>query len=213
MVKTCTRCGDFKPLASFYRNIRAKDRLCSHCAECDNKKSARYRSINAERLKQKRKAYTDANREGRAAYYKKWREKNRERIKIRKAEYYQSHKEHESRRNTAYDKKWRAANRDRRKAYEAKYRKDNKSRVTAHANKRRCRKAQATPTWADFTLITAFYEQCARITAETGVKHHVDHIVPLSSPVVCGLHCQNNLQILPEAANKRKGNRIWPDMP
>jgi len=37
--------------------------------------------------------------------------------------------------------------------------------------------------------------------------HHVDHIVPLVSQLVCGL------QILDAKANIEKGNRSWPDMP
>lgn len=57
------------------------------------------------------------------------------------------------------------------------------------------------------------YLEAKRIGQETGVKHHVDHIVPIKSPIVCGLHCEANLQILPEAENIRKGNRHWPDMP
>jgi len=41
----------------------------------------------------------------------------------------------------------------------------------------------------------------------------VDHIVPLKSSTVCGLHTQANLQILPSVDNSRKGNHWWPDMP
>jgi 5-methylcytosine-specific restriction endonuclease McrA len=45
------------------------------------------------------------------------------------------------------------------------------------------------------------------------VKHEVDHIVPLKSPLVCGLHVEHNLQVIPATQNRRKHNRVWPDMP
>jgi hypothetical protein len=49
--------------------------------------------------------------------------------------------------------------------------------------------------------------------ASTVPGTHVDHIVPLVSKFVCGLHCEANLQLLPGPENQRKGNRVWPDMP
>lgn len=81
------------------------------------------------------------------------------------------------------------------------------------AMRRLARKRKATPAWADKKAISAFYAEAARLTAETGVEHEVDHIVPLQSRRVCGLHVENNLQILTSQANKEKGNRRWPDQP
>jgi hypothetical protein len=69
-------------------------------------------------------------------------------------------------------------------------------------------KRVATPAWADLSAIRAIYLEARRITEVTGQPHHVDHVVPLKSPLVCGLHIACNLQILPATANLIKGNRL-----
>ena len=63
-------------------------------------------------------------------------------------------------------------------------------------------KLQATPHWANQEVIKQIYKEAT----EKGM--HVDHIVPLNNPLVCGLHCEFNLQILPATENLRKSNKF-----
>lgn len=80
------------------------------------------------------------------------------------------------------------------------------------AVRRKRAKASATPSWANIELIREIYRLCQEITSETGLQHHVDHLVPLKSDFVCGLHVEHNLRIVPATENLRKHNRTWPDM-
>lgn len=91
------------------------------------------------------------------------------------------------------------------------YRKNNPHKHCATQSKRRSIKLQRTPKWLthiDYIAIEQFYIEAAKLTKETGIKHEVDHIIPLQGKTVSGLHVPNNLQILVKSENASKGNRF-----
>ena len=112
-----------------------------------------------------------------------------------------------------YLAEWVKRNPDKYREYARRTRKANPETYRLKVQLRRRRHRSATPAWADKRAIAALYRKAAELTASTGIPHEVDHIVPLLSPLVCGLHCEANLQILPMVDNRRKNNRLWPDMP
>lgn len=65
---------------------------------------------------------------------------------------------------------------------------------------------KVTPRWADRDLIKDMYAEAGYFGLD------VDHMVPLRSDNVCGLHCESNLHAIPKSDNARKSNRMWPDM-
>ncbi len=105
---------------------------------------------------------------------------------------------------------WNAANKERRAATIQAWGRSAAGR--AKVVRRRAIKARAIPQWADSKKILDVYK--ARIAAQElfGVMVHVDHAVPLQSDFVCGLHCEDNLVLLPAIDNLVKSNTIWPDM-
>jgi len=79
------------------------------------------------------------------------------------------------------------------------------------ATRRNAALAAATPLWADRRAIGSIYRECRSRTRDTGVAHHVDHIVPLQGNIVCGLHVHWNLQILTASENCAKSNRLYEE--
>ena len=87
------------------------------------------------------------------------------------------------------------------KPYRTKEKKNNKT------YRYRSKKFGETPilTPEEHQRILLIYKECGRITEETGVLHHVDHIHPISKG---GKHHPDNLQILTATENIRKGNKL-----
>lgn len=98
-------------------------------------------------------------------------------------------------------------------AYGLGYAKRNPEIYAKRAMFRLSLKAKAVPLWADEDDIQAFYDTAQKLNLETGIKWHVDHIVPLNSQIVCGLHVSANLQVITASENISKSNDYWPDMP
>jgi hypothetical protein len=85
--------------------------------------------------------------------------------------------------------------------------------MAARAAQRKARRLKASPIWRNQFFIDEIYHLAKIRSKATGIKWHVDHIVPLKSDIVCGLHTEANLQVIPAQTNQKKGNWTWPDMP
>jgi hypothetical protein len=81
-----------------------------------------------------------------------------------------------------------------------------KAEWSAYIVERRKKRDKSVPPWADKKAIRAVYIKARQLTVETGIKHEVDHIIPSTHELVCGLHVENNLQILTESENIKKSN-------
>lgn len=111
-----------------------------------------------------------------------------------------------------YPGKAKESERQTRAKYPDKYKELTKIYSTRQRVKRGRHRDNALPIWRDEEKIEVIYSISELKTICLGTRHHVDHIVPLVSKYVCGLHCEHNLQVLPAKENISKGNRWWPDM-
>lgn len=131
---------------------------------------------------------------------------DRENLKKWRAQHYRKNAELYKERVKLYQDK----NKDKIRVRKRKYYENNKARKIAANKLRRLRNMNAVPLWGDLDLIRDMYIEAASITAQTGVEQHVDHIDPITHPLVCGLHVYNNLQILSKEVNLSKNNKFTP---
>lgn len=116
-------------------------------------------------------------------------------------------------RKRANKRRWRSENLDHARSESRRWMTENSDRANMHHANRKAAKLQATPAWANKEKTAEFYFAADFLSIVTGIWHHVDHQVPLQSDLVCGLHCEANLQVLTATENLSKNNLWWPDMP
>ncbi|WP_155635585.1 hypothetical protein [Burkholderia territorii] len=165
---------------------------------------------NPEKVKAQRSAYRKENLEASREYQREWRKKNPGRA----AQYVEKWRQKIGNEKVLEAaKEYREANREKTREAASRWQKNNRAKATAAQNRREAEKLRATPKWANQDKIEEFYKEAERLSKIHYRHYHVDHVVPLRSKIVCGLHWEGNLQVIPAEENIRKGNRHWPDMP
>lgn len=115
----------------------------------------------------------------------------------------------ESRRQVRKD--YNNANKNKVKVWSKKSRMKHPATQAAQLAKRRAAKLLATPKWLTkehYTEIKQFYIEAKELQWLSEERLEVDHIIPLVSDFVCGLHVPWNLQILPKSLNVKKSNKV-----
>jgi hypothetical protein len=188
LTKICSKCKDNKPRDQFFNIKEGPGGLSSRCKLCHN---------STQSTKKKRAAalrYYAGHKEKQSKRAKVYYQQRRDQIIEKTLLYFHNNKEHRLAKMTEYRRSPRGAALNR-----------------LQANKRNRNIELATPLWANQDAIEQIYEQAARLQQQDGIPREVDHIIPLQSKKVCGLHSENNLQILTKDENSAKRCKFMED--
>lgn len=193
-MKTCITCGVIKPLGEFYRRSDSPNGYRNDCKDCRKNLS----SNNYFRNRQK-------NLETRRKYYLK---KVAENPDFQKEKYWSDVEAAK-----ALNRKYYLRHREKRVARAVEYAKKNSAKANATKKKYKLAKKRACPSWVVSSpnlcaMIEDIYCNAQKLTKETGIVHHVDHIVPVQGRNICGLHVPWNLQVLTASENCSKQNKL-----
>ena len=100
---------------------------------------------------------------------------------------------------------------EKQREYRKTYKKNNPEVIRASTTAYKRKHKNATPPWISVEqkiAIRDMYLAAQKLTATTGERYVVDHIVPLRSPIVCGLHVPWNLRVITQEENLKKSNRL-----
>ncbi len=179
--KTCFKCLCNKPLSAFYKHKGMADGHLNKCKDCAKADVNRHRSENLERIQE----------------YDRSRGALPHRVAAR-AKYAKTDAYKESVRKSQG-------------RYEQKNKEKRRTIKLVCQRARDAGKNSRTPHWLTTdhkASIKAKYAEARWMTARTGIKHHVDHIIPLLGKSVSGLHVPWNLRVIPERENRKKSNRL-----
>lgn len=125
----------------------------------------------------------------------------------RSRDWYKNNREKQLKRG----EEWRDRDRIRHRELQKIYQAQNLERHRYIQATRRASKAERIPKWCDLDAVKSIYMESRRITMDTGIEHHVDHVYPLQGKSVSGLHVPENLQVVPSYLNLSKSNKLPED--
>lgn len=187
-----------------YKKYHAKNRIVR------NAQSRQYIADNRDAVLAYKKEYRAEKAARISNYMKRWRSGNADRLKLYD---YHAHRRYYSANKDAVLSRCRlyyAANREKIRLSSKSYYEDNKAAFYARNSVRRKATLDRTSAWFGeldrFVLEEAFDLAFLREQA-LGICWHVDHMTPLQGSKVSGLHCWNNIQVIPAAMNRAKHNK------
>lgn len=164
-----------------------------------------------EHLNQINKEWKFNNKDKVKAYNKVYKDKYKEQLAKKSSEYYKKERESNPEKNKIKCKSLYNKFKEKRLSALKIYRKQNRYKLNAIGSRHRAQKLERTPNWLTkehLEQIKLFFKKAKELQRGDGIPRHVDHIVPLKGKNVSGLHVPWNLQILTQHENVTKNNKF-----
>lgn len=183
---------------------------CETCVQKIKKQKSEDYSIHKDKRDLVSKEWRNNNRDKSNAYSKKSKQKSQKnKPSSRKPKLEGSY--YSRNRDAILERRKTPTNKERILKDKRKYKSLNKHKVRAESSTRRARRKLAVPGWFnefDYFVLDEASSLCLIREKETGIPWHIDHMFPLANNDICGLHCAENIQVIPAFLNLKKNNSL-----
>lgn len=203
MTKRCPKCKQTLPIDNFGLRKSTRDGFNCWCKACCRANVNRYRSteVGAKKHRDQENARHKADPEYARKKSKEWHYNNLEKAKKIASEGLKK------RRVCPIFRAWETIR-------QTDWARRNPGKSLAKTRKKQMAEKQRMPEWLSAiqrAQIEEFYDISAALYVQTGVKYHVDHIIPLRAKEASGLHVPWNLEVIPASINCSKANAMPPE--
>ena len=115
-MKTCTKCGESKPLSDFYWS-KSRQRYESSCKRCTSVRTLRYRAKHLDRIKEAQKVWQTNNRDRTRMAQDRYHQRNPNAAREARSRYAEAHRPEMARKMA----RWRDRNREHSREYMRSY--------------------------------------------------------------------------------------------
>jgi len=208
-IKICSKCKTEKDFSCFNKSKAGKFGLKAECKVCSSLRFKEHYENNRDVLIKKSRDFRESNPEYAKQYWVEYYKNNRQDCINKSLSYNKSLTKQQ---RSSINSKYYQRNKSTVRKSNRRWMLSNPSKSSFYSATRRSLKKRATIkslSVKDLEDIYSYYLLAKELSLASGISFCVDHIVPLSNSIVCGLNVPWNLQILTTSENCSKNNKFY----